>query len=82
MKWSHASVGFGESDYNQILKTKPEMESLISKGSAIMGRYDPNKRRWALAVDEWNSGLHPATAVRFFVDECATRTRKCTLLLC
>jgi hypothetical protein len=41
-------VGFGETDYSQILKTKLDMEGLISKHSAIMDKYDPQKRwRWS-----------------------------------
>lgn len=37
-KWppSHASVGFGETKYAQILKYTLEMEDLVSKYSAIM----------------------------------------------
>jgi hypothetical protein len=36
----------------RFLKIKPDMESLISKHSAIMDMYDPQKIRWALVVDE------------------------------
>jgi alpha-L-arabinofuranosidase len=53
-----ASTGFGESEYAQILKNTLEMEGLISKHSAIMDRYDPQKRV-ALVVDEWGAWYAP-----------------------
>ena len=39
VKWppSYASVGFGETEYAQILKSTPEMDGLIAKHSAING---------------------------------------------
>jgi alpha-N-arabinofuranosidase len=53
-----ASVGFGEAEYAQILKNTLEMEGLVSKHSAIMDRYDPQKRV-ALVVDEWGGWYAP-----------------------
>jgi alpha-L-arabinofuranosidase len=53
-----ASVGFGEAEYAQILKNTLEMEGLISKHSAIMDRYDPQKKV-ALVVDEWGAWYAP-----------------------
>jgi alpha-N-arabinofuranosidase len=53
-----ASTGFGEAEYAQILKNTLEMEGLISKHSAIMDRYDPQKRV-ALVVDEWGAWYAP-----------------------
>ena len=38
-----ASVGFGETEYAQILKSTLEMDGLINKHSAIMDKYDPAK---------------------------------------
>jgi len=60
VKWppSFASVGFGESEYAQILKTTLDMEGLISKHSAIMDKYDPEKKV-ALVVDEWGAWYAP-----------------------
>src|SRR4051812_12678722 len=49
-----ASVGFGETEYAQIIKTTLAMESLISTHSAIMAKYDPQKKI-ALVVDEWGA---------------------------
>ena len=53
-----ASVGFGEAEYGQILKSTLEMEGLISKHSAIMDKYDPQKKI-ALVVDEWGAWYAP-----------------------
>lgn len=60
VRWppSFASVGFGESDYAQILKSTLDMDSLIAKQSAIMDKYDPQKKV-ALVVDEWGAWYAP-----------------------
>jgi alpha-N-arabinofuranosidase len=60
VKWppSFKSVGFGETEYSQILKSTLEMEDLISKHSAIMDKYDPEKKV-ALVVDEWGGWYAP-----------------------
>jgi len=52
------SVGFGETEYSQILKSTLDMEDLISKHSAVMDKYDPDKNV-ALVVDEWGSWYAP-----------------------
>ncbi|HEV2765908.1 MAG TPA: alpha-L-arabinofuranosidase C-terminal domain-containing protein, partial [Pyrinomonadaceae bacterium] len=54
----HSSVGFGEAEYAQILKKTLEMEGLVTKHSAIMDKYDPQKRV-ALVVDEWGAWYAP-----------------------
>jgi alpha-N-arabinofuranosidase len=53
-----ASEGFGETEYAQFLKSTLEMDGLINKHSAIMDRYDPQKKI-ALVVDEWGSWYKP-----------------------
>jgi alpha-N-arabinofuranosidase len=60
VKWppSYASVGFGEAEYGQILKSTLEMDDLITKHSAIMDKYDPDKKV-ALVVDEWGGWYAP-----------------------
>jgi alpha-L-arabinofuranosidase len=60
VKWppSFASVGFGETEYAQILKSTLEMNDLVEKHSAIMGKYDPEKNV-ALVVDEWGGWYVP-----------------------
>src|SRR5271165_620256 len=59
-KWPPAftSVGFGEREYAEILKSTLEMEELIAKHSAIMDKYDPQKKV-ALVVDEWGAWYAP-----------------------
>ena len=54
LKWPPAvpSVGFGETEYSQILKKTLEMDDLIKQHSTIMDKYDPQKKI-ALVVDEW-----------------------------
>jgi alpha-N-arabinofuranosidase len=56
---SFASTGFGETEYSQILKFTLAMEDLISKHSAIMDKYDPQKNV-ALVVDEWGAWYAPS----------------------
>src|SRR6266513_713086 len=60
VKWppAFASVGFGETEYAQILKSTLEMNSLVEKHSAIMDKYDPEKKV-ALVVDEWGGWYAP-----------------------
>ena len=55
---SFASVGFGETEYAQVLKYTLDMEGLVSKHSAIMDKYDPQKKV-ALVVDEWGGWYAP-----------------------
>ena len=52
------SVGFGETEYGKVLKLTLEMDGLISKHSAIMDKYDPDKKV-ALIVDEWGGWYAP-----------------------
>ena len=56
VRWpaAYASVGFGEKEYGEILKATLEMEGWVGKHSAIMDKYDPEKKI-ALAVDEWGA---------------------------
>ena len=60
VKWppSFKSVGFGETEYAQILKSTLDMDDLITRHSAIMDKYDPQKNV-ALVVDEWGSWYAP-----------------------
>jgi alpha-N-arabinofuranosidase len=60
VKWppSYKSTGFGETEYAQILKSTLEMEDLVARHSAIMDKYDPQKKL-ALVVDEWGAWYAP-----------------------
>jgi len=53
-----ASMGFGETEYSQVLKATLDMDGLIAKHSAIMDQYDPQKKI-ALVVDEWGGWYAP-----------------------
>lgn len=54
----HKSVGFGEKEYAEILSKTLEMGDLIDRHSAIMDKYDPEKKI-ALVVDEWGAWYAP-----------------------
>jgi len=55
---AYASVGFGEREYSEILKSTLDMDQLIATHSAIMDKYDPDKKI-ALVVDEWGAWYAP-----------------------
>jgi alpha-L-arabinofuranosidase len=55
---SHASLGFAENEYALILKDTLKMKDLIDEHSAIMDKYDPQKKV-ALVVDEWGAWYKP-----------------------
>jgi alpha-N-arabinofuranosidase len=60
VRWpaSYKSVGFGEAEYAQVLESTLEMDRLIATHSAIMDKYDPQKKI-ALVVDEWGAWYAP-----------------------
>jgi alpha-L-arabinofuranosidase len=60
VKWpsTYASTGFGETEYGEILKKTLEMDAIITEHSAIMDKYDPEKKI-ALVVDEWGGWYAP-----------------------
>jgi alpha-L-arabinofuranosidase len=60
VRWppSFASVGFGETEYSQILKSTLDMEGLVARYSTIMDKYDAQKKI-ALVVDEWGGWYAP-----------------------
>lgn len=60
VKWppAYASVGFGEQEYAEILRSTLEMDRIVALHSAIMDRYDPEKKI-ALVVDEWGAWYAP-----------------------
>jgi alpha-N-arabinofuranosidase len=59
-KWppSYVATGFGEAEYAALLHDTLHMEDLIKTQSAIMDKYDPQKKI-SLAVDEWGAWLAP-----------------------
>ncbi len=58
--WQHkgSATGFTEEEYFKALKSCLHIEDLINKHSAIMDKYDPQKKV-ALAVDEWGIWTDP-----------------------
>ena len=60
VRWppAFASVRFGDKEYSEILKSTLEMDGLVSKQSAVMDKYDPQKKV-ALVVDEWGAWYAP-----------------------
>jgi alpha-N-arabinofuranosidase len=52
------AVGFGEKEYATFVKNTYAMDGLIAKQTAIMDKYDPQKKV-ALVVDEWGTWLQP-----------------------
>ncbi|HEY5806527.1 MAG TPA: alpha-L-arabinofuranosidase C-terminal domain-containing protein [Povalibacter sp.] len=59
-KWppTFKATGFGEDEYATLVKATLRMEELVSTHSAIMDKYDPQKKV-ALVVDEWGAWLAP-----------------------
>ena len=56
---SNAADSFGEKAYASVIHSALKMDELVTKHSAIMDKYDPNKRV-ALIVDEWGAWYLPA----------------------
>ena len=52
------STGFGEADYAKTIATTLKMNDWVTKQSAIMDKYDPEKKL-ALFVDEWGNWWAP-----------------------
>lgn len=50
----HSATEFDESGWAETLAGALRMDELVTKHSAIMDKYDPQKRIW-LAVDEWGT---------------------------
>jgi alpha-N-arabinofuranosidase len=59
--WDHkgSATEFGEKDWHATLARTLRMEEFVSKHSAIMDKYDPQKRV-GLMVDEWGTWYDPA----------------------
>jgi alpha-N-arabinofuranosidase len=66
--------GFDETEYAKVIKTALRMDELITKHSAIMDKYDPQKKV-ALVVDEWGAWLknEPGTNPGFLYQQNSQR---------
>jgi len=76
VKWppAYPSVGFNVADYARVLKSTLVMEDLVTQHSAIMDKYDPQKRV-ALVVDEWGAWYAklPGTQEGFLIQQNSLR---------
>jgi alpha-N-arabinofuranosidase len=54
----YKATGFGEAEYASLLKETLRMEDLVRTHSAVMDKYDPQKKI-SLVVDEWGAWLAP-----------------------
>ena len=74
--WEHKgpATGFGEDDYFKAMSSCLRMETIVSKHSAIMDKYDP-KKRIALVVDEWGiwTDAEPGTNTSFLYQQNSLR---------
>lgn len=70
----HKATEFGESEWIDILKTSLVMDELITRHTAIMDQYDPNKEV-DLIVDEWGTwyAVEPGTNPRFLYQQNSMR---------
>ncbi len=66
--------GFDETEYAKVIKTALRMDELVTKHSAIMDKYDPEKKV-ALVVDEWGAWLknEPGTNPGFLYQQNSQR---------
>lgn len=76
IRWppDYKSVGFGETEYVEILQKSLEMNDLVETHGAIMDKYDPDKRI-ALVVDEWGAWYAqlPGTTEGFLAQQNSVR---------
>ena len=76
INWSKkgSATNFSEEEYFTTMKRALQMEELVTKHSAIMDKYDPQKRV-ALAVDEWGiwTDVEPGTNPAFLFQQNSLR---------
>ncbi|MAW98871.1 MAG: alpha-N-arabinofuranosidase [Sphingomonas sp.] len=81
--WSHkgAATGFDEEQWARTLSKTRKMDELLTKHSAIMDKYDPEKRV-ALLVDEWGTwyDVEPGTNPGFLYQQNSLRDALVTSL--
>jgi alpha-N-arabinofuranosidase len=75
--WSNnkgSATAFSEREYFTTLKSCLQMETLVSRHSAIMDKYDPGKKV-ALVVDEWGiwTNVEPGTNPGFLYQQNSMR---------
>ena len=74
--WAHkgSATDFDEATWAKTLTATMKMDEYITKHSAIMDKYDPNKRVW-LGVDEWGTwyDVEPGTNPGFLYQQNSLR---------
>ena len=74
--WSHkgSATAFGEDEYFKAMSRCLKMEEIVDKHSAIMDKYDPEKRI-SLVVDEWGiwTDAEPGTNPAFLYQQNSLR---------
>jgi len=74
--WSHkgSATSFTENEYFETMVQSLKMEELVTKHSAIMDKYDPDKKV-ALVVDEWGvwTDVEPGTNPGFLFQQNSLR---------
>jgi alpha-N-arabinofuranosidase len=74
--WSNKgpATGFGEKEYFNTINNTLRMDEFITKHSAIMDKYDPNKKV-GLVVDEWGvwTNVEPGTNPGFLYQQNSLR---------
>lgn len=72
INWSKkgSATNFSEEEYFTTMKRALQMEELVTKHSAIMDKYDPQKKK-SLAVDEWGGwyDVEPGTNGAFLFQQ-------------
>jgi len=63
--WRDSSTGFSEEDYAHFIEDTYEMDAMIQRTTAIMDKYDPDKKVM-LAVDEWGNWLQVMPITNMF----------------
>ena len=65
-----SATNFPEEEYFSTMQSALKMEELVTKHSAIMDKYDPNKKV-AMAVDEWGGwyNVEPSTNPAFLYQQ-------------
>lgn len=65
-----AALSFPEQEWVSLMQSANEMEELITRHSAIMDKYDPDKKK-SLVVDEWGSwyDVEPGTNPGFLYQQ-------------
>lgn len=78
---SQPATGFGEKEYAVILQDSLKMEELVTTHSAIMDKYDPEKKV-SLVVDEWGAWYKatPGTDPGFLMQQNTQRDAVLTAL--